>query len=166
MRMVILRQQDGDVGSLLPEPQNIARGAPLVTVMVFGGAAFAGTILRANLTGALEVPGDPDGSGRARLDLMLVKEQICYTTLTVSNTGRATAAQIFTEAPPQMPTRYQRNRRHRAMALLRGATWYRDNVHNRAFPNGAVRGQLHNEFEGVSGLPDRGAAVHDDRLPG
>jgi hypothetical protein len=43
----------------------IAATIAVVAVMVFGGSAFAGTILRATLTGAAEVPGpgDPTAAG-------------------------------------------------------------------------------------------------------
>ena len=137
----------------------VAATIALVAVMVFGGAAFAGTILRANLTGAAEVPGpgDPDGSGRARLDLMPAREQICYT-LTVSNIGRATAAHIHrgtaTEAGPilrelEAPSDGSsqgcvRLGRTAITNIKNNPSRYYVNVHNKAFPNGAVRGQLHN----------------------
>jgi len=136
----------------------IAATIAVVAVMVFGGPALAGTILRATLTGAAEVPGrgDPDGSGRARLDLMPVKEQICYT-LTVSNIGRATAAHIHrgtaTEAGPilkelEAPSDGSsqgcvRLSRTAITNIKNNPSGYYVNVHNRAFPNGAVRGQLH-----------------------
>jgi len=53
--------------------------------------------LKANLTGAAEVPGpgDSDGTGRVSLTLSAGKNQICYE-LAVSNIGTATAAHVHT----------------------------------------------------------------------
>jgi hypothetical protein len=135
----------------------IAATIAVVGLMAFGGSALAGTILTATLTGAAEVPGpgDPDGSGNARLDLMPVKEKICYT-LTVSNIRPATAAHIHrgtsTEAGPiikalQAPSDGSSQgcvtlSRTAITNIKNNPSRYYVNVHNRPFPNGAVRGQL------------------------
>jgi hypothetical protein len=88
---------------------------------------------------------------------MPVKEQICYR-ITVSNIGRATAAHIHrgtsTEAGPilkelEAPSDGSsqgcvRVSRTAITNIKNNPSGYYVNVHNRAFPNGAVRGQLHN----------------------
>ena len=78
------------------------------------GTGDGGRPFTVALTGAAERPGpgDPDGSGTARLSLNPGQEEVCFT-LTVEN-----------------------------IRLLREADSYDVNVHTSAFPAGAVRGQL------------------------
>ena len=119
--------------------------------------------LKASLSGANEVnattgqpgAGDPDGSGKARVKIDLRKGRLCYN-LRVKNIDPAVAAHIHeakagvngpivvTLAPPT-------NGRSSGcvmveMTLLKGIRTnpsdYYVNVHNGAFPGGAVRGQL------------------------
>lgn len=78
------------------------------------GTGDGGRPFTVALTGAAERPGpgDPDGSGTARLSLNPGQEEMCFT-LTVEN-----------------------------IRLPRDADSYCVNVHTSAFPAGAVRGQL------------------------
>lgn len=109
------------------------------------------------LDGASEAPGpgDPDGTGTATLRINPGKGQLCYT-LRVSNIAPATAAHVH-EAPAgsagpvvvglQAPTGGSSNgcvsiSRELAMEIIREPSDYYVNVHNAAFPGGAVRGQL------------------------
>ena len=116
-----------------------------------------GRKLQTALTGAAEVPapGDPDGSGTATVTVNAGKRQICYT-LGVRNIDRATAAHIHEAAAgaagPVVVTLKAPSTgsssgcvtvtRERAMEILKDPSDYYVNVHNAAFPGGAVRGQL------------------------
>lgn len=110
-----------------------------------------------SLTGAEEVPGpgDEDGRGTARITLREDSNQVCYE-LSVQSIEAATAAHIHTgvagqaggvavmlDAPAQgtsqgcvsvEPTLLQE--------IGRNPANYYVNVHNGAFPQGAMRGQL------------------------
>jgi hypothetical protein len=140
----------------------IAAALVAVGVMAIGGVAAAGTMLEATLTGAAEVDGagnpnqgDPDGTGEATLNLMPRQERVCYT-LTVSNIKPATAAHIH-KAPAGQNGPIVRElmapsdgssegcvrlSRTKIRMIQNNPAGYYVNVHNRPFPNGAVRGQL------------------------
>jgi hypothetical protein len=119
--------------------------------------------LRANLTGAKEVPGpgDPDGRGSAKV--VLKKDRVCFT-VSWRNIDAPTAAHIHVgsasvagpvvvgllsvpapglgapvssiggcaDAEPDLVAAIRRDPRN-----------YYVNIHNVAFPAGAIRGQLH-----------------------
>ena len=124
------------------------------------GSAIAedgGRKLQASLTGAAEIPGsgDPDGSGTATVTVNPGQRQICYTN-TVSNIDPARAAHIH-EAPagaagPVLVTLLAPAigsssgcvtvTRELALEILKDPEDYYVNVHNAAFPAGAVRGQF------------------------
>ena len=120
-------------------------------------AADGGRKLQTSLTGAAEAPnpGDPDGRGMATVTVNAGKRQVCYT-LSVRNIDPATAAHIH-EAPAgvagpvkvtlRAPTTGRSSgcvtvTRQLALEILKDPADYYVNVHNAAFPTGAVRGQL------------------------
>lgn len=135
----------------------------IVVVAVFGGPALAGrpgtgTVREATLTGTEVVPqpGDPDGTGLARLTLYPNKHKICYR-ITVSGIAPATAAHLHRAPAGQngpvklglLPPRDESSRECiRGLdegfirRIGRNSSGYYVDVHNRAFPAGAVRGQL------------------------
>lgn len=123
--------------------------------------AGAGTAkLTTTLTGAAEVPGpgDPDGRGEATIIVNSVKGQICWE-INVRDIETATAAHIHKgeagTAPPNnvvialSPPVTNNNSsgcemvdRGIAEAIRESPKSYYVNVHNAAYPNGALRGQL------------------------
>lgn len=130
----------------------------VLAVGLLGGTTLAGgRPLTATLTGAAERPGpgDPDGTGTAQITVNPGRGEICYT-LTVSGIAPATTAHIH-EAPADKagpvvvglmpPTDGSSDGcvsvdRAEAKDILKNPQNYYVNVHNRAFPGGAVRGQL------------------------
>lgn len=120
-------------------------------------AAEAGRELKATLSGAAEVPGpgDADGSGMATVTVNPGQERICYS-LTVSNIDAATAAHIHVgdstvaggvvvtlSAPADGDSEGCVDvSRDLALNIIKNPDSYYVNVHNAAFPAGAVRGQL------------------------
>ena len=120
-------------------------------------AADGGRKLQTNLTGAAEVPGpgDPDGTGTAQITVNPGQKQICYK-LRVSNIAPSTAAHIHEAASTAAgsvvvtlgaPTSGMSSgcvtvTRDLALEIVKRPSDYYVNVHNPAFPAGAVRGQL------------------------
>lgn len=129
-----------------------------------GGTAVAAnsgtTPLKATLTGAAERPdpGDPDGSGMARLQVKESRGTICYTlkvrditqggaTITgahihVGGTNTAGPVVQGLELPTDGNVRACVTNQALASRLVADPGGYYVNVHTSEFPNGAVRGQL------------------------
>jgi len=114
--------------------------------------------LRADLTGAAEVPGpgDPDGRGQAVLILTPSQGRICYL-LQVQGIAAATSAHIHrggtTDAGPVVVTLAPPTHGVSGGCVAADPGLIQEiaanpgnfyvNVHNAPFPAGAVRGQLH-----------------------
>lgn len=133
--------------------------ALVLTAALAGGAsAVGGKPYSTTLSGSEEIPGpgDADGSGRASITVNPGRGIVCYH-LAVSNIDPAAAAHIHVGdagiAGPVViglmpPTSGDSSgciagvSRELALDLIRNPTDYYVNVHNPAFPAGAVRGQL------------------------
>jgi len=117
-----------------------------------GGASFDVT-----MTGADEVPGpgDPDGTGTAKVTVDAAKGEVCYE-LSVQNVDNPNAAHIHTGAagqpgPPVVNLDPPAQGSSKGCATVdakvvtdiqQNPSNYHVNVHNAEFPGGAVRGQL------------------------
>jgi CHRD domain len=113
--------------------------------------------LRANLTTEVPGPGDPDGHGNAMVKVY--KAKVCYT-LSVMGIKPATMAHIHKGAKGQtgpivVPTDQSSFNLPRptssgceaipralSMKLRQNPSHYYVNVHNKPYPDGAIRGQL------------------------
>jgi hypothetical protein len=119
-------------------------------------AKTGGRPLSASLSGAVEVPpGDPHGTGKFTLRVNLGKGEACYT-LSVAKISPANGAHIHKGAvgvagpmvvPLTTPTSGSSKgcasvNKDLAKDLIQNPQAYYVNVHNAAFPAGAVRGQL------------------------
>jgi hypothetical protein len=120
-------------------------------------AAAADMHAKATLTGAAEVPGpgDPDGGGTAQVTLNPDKNEVCYD-LTVVKIDEATAAHIHEGAAGKDgPVKVGLDTPKGGSAkgckttdaavvkdIMANPANYYVNVHNAAYPKGAVRGQL------------------------
>lgn len=118
-----------------------------------------GRKIAATLTGGAEVPGpgDPNGAGLFEARVNPGTERICYT-LTASSIDQATAAHIHVGGPSVAGNVVltldtpdgddddsedcQDIDRGLAQEIIRNPSNYYVNVHNAAFPGGAIRGQL------------------------
>ena len=131
--------------ALLAATTTCAIGVPAALA---GGKPFT-----VNLTGATEVPGpgDPDGSGVARVTLNQGRGQVCVTFRAVTGIAGIAAAHIH-EAPAGeagpvvVPLDPDGGCTTASKALVKeirkDPEQYYVNVHNAEFPAGALRGQL------------------------
>jgi hypothetical protein len=127
-----------------------------VLMVALPASAAPLTTLEATMTGEQEVPGPGDRNGRGHAEVEVFRSKVCYT-LTVERIRPATAAHIHEGRrgqagpvvvelkPPRdgsssgcedISRRLSRDLREHPRAFY-------VNVHNRKFPDGAVRGQLH-----------------------
>ena len=122
-----------------------------------GSSAEGGRKLTATLSGAAEVPGpgDADGKGTAELRVNPGQGSVCYS-VTFSGIDTPSAAHIHTGAAGVaggvvVPLKVGAGgaiegcagvTREQAMALIQSPETFYVNLHNAAFPGGAIRGQL------------------------
>jgi hypothetical protein len=135
----------------------IAMVTLMLALAVVPAVAAGGRPLSTTLTGEAEVPGpgDPDGSGSARITLNPGRGEVCFE-LTVSDIAPATAAHIHEAAagvagdvvvtldPPTdgSSSGCVSAARDEIKEILQHPEEYYVNVHNAEFPAGALRGQL------------------------
>lgn len=122
-----------------------------------GSSAEGGRKLTATLSGATEVPGPGDADGKGTADLRVNPGQgsVCYS-VTYSGIDAPSAAHIHTGAAGVaggvvVPLKVGAGgaiegcagvTREQAMALIQSPETFYVNLHNAAFPGGAIRGQL------------------------
>ncbi len=131
-------------------------GALLLALPASAAAPLAD--LEAKMTGEKEVPGPGDPNGIGHADVKVFKAKVCYT-LKVKRIAPATAAHIHLGlrgeagpivAPLKPPTDGSSSGcvavpRALSLELREHPNRYYVNVHNRPYPEGAIRGQL--EYE-------------------
>lgn len=129
----------------------------IASAAMAGGLDTAKKRFTANLAGAAEVPGpgDADGKGKAILELDPATNQLCYK-LRVEGMDAATMSHLHLGAvgvaggvavkfePPAKGSSSgcMQVSPEVTAGLLQHPDQYYVNVHNAAFPQGAVRGQL------------------------
>ena len=159
--MGAITQHSRRLGVLLAAGAVVVAGAGLTTASASGDEA-RGRTLKASLSGDKERPGpgDPDGSGNARISLK--DDRVCFE-LSWSNIDAPTAAHIHVGArdvagPVVTLLLSASGGLGAPVSLVGGCTTanpalvqaihddphaYYVNVHNAAYPAGAIRGQLH-----------------------
>jgi hypothetical protein len=134
----------------------------MLAAMVLALPVSAGEVratLEANLTGEQEVPGPGDPNGRGEAEVKVFREKVCYTLkverikLTdlaahIHKGRRGVAGPVVVPLKP--PTGgFSRGcediRPSLSRKLSEHPARYYVNVHNKPYPDGAVRGQLHHD---------------------
>jgi hypothetical protein len=128
--------------------------AAVPALALANGTSFSGPAVVAKMTGAVEVPaGDPNGKGNATIHLDKKKGKVCWS-FTYKNIDKPNAAHIHEAAkgkagPIVVPfgkTFAKRGCTTAAKAeikeILAKPGKYYVNIHNAAYPGGAIRGQL------------------------
>jgi hypothetical protein len=139
-------------------PRAVIALALVAALSLAGGALAADTPLKATMNGKSEVPkGDPDGTGTATLTPNSTKGQVCYT-IKLTKVGTVTQGHIhkgppgkagpivvplFAKAATQPKGCANGVKKALITAIEKNPAAYYVNVHNKKYPGGAVRGQLH-----------------------
>lgn len=129
-------------------------------ILLAGCATLAGTVgesYQTGLVGSQEVPGpgDPDGTGTAKITADATTNQVCYD-LTTQGITRPTAAHLHRgrsgeAGPPVVPFDAPSSGasdgcvsvdKTVAAGVIADPASYYVNVHNADYPAGAIRGQL------------------------
>jgi hypothetical protein len=131
----------------------------LIGALALGGQVSAGSdpAFWTSFSGAAEVPGpgDPDGGGAVLIHISPAQHELCYK-LGVFNIAPATAAHVHfapvgVAGPVVVPLDPPTSGASKgcatvttalANAIIANPANYYVNVHNAAYPNGAIRGQL------------------------
>jgi hypothetical protein len=116
---------------------------------------------KATLTGAQEVPGpgDPDGTANAELTVVDQADNVCYEINDVRNIDPATAAHVHRGArgvagPPVIPLTPPTSGESEGCVKVDEAladeiknfpSRFYFNIHNAAYPAGAIRGQVRDD---------------------